>query len=160
MNPRRQDQFLYSVAVLLFITAVAKLYSATGTARALDYPDALLPLTNRHVFNLVGALELGLSAFLLMKSGQQSLKLWLLLWLAVNFLVYRAGLWSQGSPALCDCLGNLNEKLPLSPRLINAVMLVVLAWFGAGSALLLGLDYFSRRRSAQPQALTRDPVPA
>ena len=28
------------------------------------------------------------------------------------------------------------------------------------SALLLGLDYFSRRRSAQPQALTRDPVPA
>jgi glucose dehydrogenase len=137
MNKKIQDGFIYSVAVILFVTAAAKIFSAAGTAEVLSYPDPLVHLPNRQVFYMMGGMELIISAFLLMKTEGQRIKLALIAWLATVFLAYRAGLWWQGDPNLCDCLGNLNEKLPISPRTTNCVMLAVLAWLLAGSYLLL-----------------------
>lgn len=148
MNRKIQDNFIYSAVVILFVTAAAKIFSATGTVQALSYPDPLLPLPHRQVFYMVGGIELIISAFLLMKNEGQRIKLTLIAWLATNFLIYRAGLWWSSAPNLCDCLGNLNEKLPISPRTINFVMLAVLVWLLLGSYLLLILDHFGHRMAS------------
>ena len=142
MNRKFQNNFIYSAAVIFFVTAAAKIFSATGTAQALSYPDQLVPLTNRQAFYMAGGVELIISAFLLMKSEGQKIKLCLIAWFATNLLVYRAGLWWEGAPNLCDCLGSLNEKLPISPRTVNYVMLAALAWLLLGSCLLLIFDRF------------------
>jgi hypothetical protein len=141
-----QGFFIFSVAVILFVTAAAKIYSATGTADALGDSDPLIPLSNRLVFYLVGGLELLISAFLLVKDGSQTLKLSLIAWLGTNYLVYRAGLLWMGLPNFCDCLGNLNEKLSISPVILNHVMLSALVWLMAGSYSLLVIDWPGRRQ--------------
>ena len=93
MNKRIQNNFIYSAAIIFFVTAAAKIFSATGTAQALSYPDQFISLTNRQIFYTMGGVELVISAFLLMKNEGQKIKLCLIAWLATNFLVYRAGLW-------------------------------------------------------------------
>jgi hypothetical protein len=151
MNRKIQDSFIYSVAVILFVTASAKIFTATSKAQALRYPDWLFTLSNRNLFYVTGGIELAISVFLLMKNGGQRIKLALIAWLSTLFLAYRAGFWWQGVPNLCDCLGNLNQKLPVSPRTVNFVMLAVLIWLFVGSYLLLIVDIFSQSRLSSPR---------
>jgi hypothetical protein len=148
MNRKARDYFVFSVAVILFVTAATKIFSATGSAEALGHPDPFIPLPNRLVFYLVGGIELFVSGFLLVKHENQRTKLLLIAWLSTNCLVYRIGLWWMGAPNFCDCLGSLNEKLFISPRTLNYVMLVVLAWMIAGSYLLLISDWLSCRKDS------------
>jgi hypothetical protein len=131
-----QAFFIFSAAVILFITGAAKLFTALGAAGALDQPDSLLILSHRHIFLLMSGLELGLSAFLLMGRNTK-MQLALVAWLATNFLMYRIGLWWIGAPDLCNCLGNLNQYLPVSPRILNAAALVALGWLLVGSCTLM-----------------------
>ena len=140
MNKKFSDYYIFSAAVLLFVTAAAKLFAAAGTGAPLNDSDTVFQLSNRQVFWLAGGLELGLSAFLLMKEGWPGVKLMLIAWLATGFLLYRAGLWFLGAPSLCVCLGNLNAQFPLSPRFTNVIMLAGLTWLLAGSGLLLLRD--------------------
>jgi hypothetical protein len=140
MNDRMRDGFIFSVAIILFITAAAKLFSAPGTAVALDSMDPILPLSNRWLFYLAGGIELLISGFLLIKTRGHRIKLTLIAWLATDYLVYRAGLWWSGSPNLCDCLGDLNDRLSISPRILNRFTLAALIWLSAGSGLFLIRD--------------------
>jgi len=146
VNVKIQNRFIFSAAVILFVTAVAKIFSATGPAQALSYPDPVLPLTNRHVFYLVGGIELVVSAFLLIKNGCEKIKLCLVAWLAVNFLIYRLGLQAQGSLIACDCLGNFNDKLPLSPRATGWFMFATSIWLFLGSVGFLTHSYLRRNK--------------
>jgi hypothetical protein len=152
MSRKIQGFFIFSAAVILFVTAAAKIYGATGTAEALGNSDPLIPLSNRQVFYLVGGIELFISAFLLVKDESQGLKLSVIAWLATNYLVYRAGLWWMGMPNFCDCLGNLNEKLFISPRILNHSMLALLVWLVVGSYLLLILDWLGHRELSKTGA--------
>jgi hypothetical protein len=147
MGGKIQQYFIFSVAVILFITATAKIVSATGTAEALSHPDPLIPLSNRQVFYMTGGIEIIISAFLLMKRDAQGIKLSLIAWLATTFLVYRAGLWWAGAPNLCDCLGNINAEVSISPQTIHYITLILLAWLLMGSGLLLIFNWFGRRRA-------------
>ena len=139
MIKRIQSFFIYSAAIILFIAAAAKLLSATGSAQALDASDSVLYLSHRHIFLLAGGLELVMSAFLLM-SRKAKTQLALIAWLAANFLVYRIGLWWMGAPNLCNCLGNLDDYLPISPEVLNATALASLTWLliGSWTFLILG----------------------
>jgi hypothetical protein len=47
MNNRIQSRFIYSAAIILFITGAAKLISAFGAAQVLDQADSLLILKHR-----------------------------------------------------------------------------------------------------------------
>jgi hypothetical protein len=152
MSRRLQSPFLHSAAVILFLTGMAKLFSVLGTAAALEEPDALLGLSHRHIFILLGGLELALSAFLLMGRSPQ-VKLALVAWLATNFLVYRLGLWSMGAPNLCNCLGNLNDYLPVSPRTLNAAAFAALGWLLAGSYTFLIAAWRNRPVEVCPEPL-------
>jgi hypothetical protein len=143
MNNRIQACFVQSAAVILFITGAAKFISALGAAESLDQPDSLLILTHRHIFFLMSGLELGLSAYLLM-GGNTKLKLALLAWLATNFLVFRIGLWWMGAPNLCNCLGNLDQFLPLSPGILNFGAFAALGWLLIGSYALMIIEWRNR----------------
>jgi hypothetical protein len=136
MNTKIHAYFVFSSAVILFVTGAAKLFSALGAAQALDQPDSLLSLSHRHIFMIMGGLELGLSAFLLM-SRNPKMQLALVAWLATNLLVYRIGLWWISAPDLCNCLGNLNQYLPVSPRILNVAALTALGWLLVGSYTLM-----------------------
>jgi len=84
MSRKTGDYFVFSAAVILFVTAAATVFSATGSAGTLAYHDPLIPLANRQVFLLAGGLELLISAFLSMNYENQRINLALIAWLAEN----------------------------------------------------------------------------
>lgn len=128
--------FIYSAAVILLLTAAAKLLSATGQVRALDAHDPLLMLSYRSVFILVGALECAVAACLIL-SRRNVFKLQNIAWLSNSFLVYRLGLLWMGVTMPCGCLGTLTAALGISPRIADFWMKVVLAYLLFGSAVFL-----------------------
>lgn len=137
---------------MLFFMAMVELSGAIGTARILDQPDPLLPLSNRLVFVLVGVLELLLSAYLLM--GQYGwAKPGLTAWLATNLLVYRLGVWWAGAPNFGDCVGNFNEWLPVSPRTLHVIVVAALEFLIIGSYTFLILDWFGGPKSMKKKPL-------
>jgi hypothetical protein len=139
---RCQSAFLYSVAPILVATAVAKLYSATGSLRILDHVDPVLMLSNRQVFILVGLVELAVAGYLLW-GRVVSLKLLSTAWLVTMFAVYRIGLWWTGPHGSCGCLGTVADMLPVSAQTLDHAMLGLLAYLWLGS---VGLLLLAQRR--------------
>lgn len=115
---------------------MAKLYSAAGEARILAVRDPLLLLTNRELLLAAGLLELAVAAYLLFGRNAR-IKLWLLAWLGVNFLLYRLALaWiAPGKP--CPCLGTLAERLPLRPDKVDLLLKLVILYMLGGSLFFL-----------------------
>src|SRR3989442_6645315 len=111
MNTLRR-KFIHSVAWILIITSLAKIYSAAGAAKVLDIPDALLPMSIRQGLWLVGAIELIVVLVLLMGKNEKT-KLVLIGWLAGNFLLYRLAsiMLTVGQP--CPRLGSVNQMFAL-----------------------------------------------
>src|ERR1700722_1715851 len=80
--------YIASVAMILIATSFAKLYSATGTAKVLDIPEGLLPMTNRQALIGIGLVEI-LSSFYFWWGSAELVKLIGIAWLGGNFLLYR-----------------------------------------------------------------------
>ena len=144
---RTEKRFLISAGVLLAITAVAKMFSAIGTARALDVADPLLGLPFRQLLLLVGLVEL-LIAFFCLFTDSRHFSLRAVGWISTNFLVYRLGLLLIGWNHPCACMGSLAGVLHLSDQAADNIMKGVLAYLLAGSYLLL----FAHGRQARPSA--------
>lgn len=148
MNPRtptsRDDRsalletrFHQSAVAILSLTAAAKGISAFGSQSILDKSDPIFwVLKNRELLLLVGALEMGV-ALLLISKVSPSIKRGSLLWLCINFLLYRVGLWIIGAPATCKCLGDLAERIGLSDSQASWLLLGVLGYLLAGSLVFL-----------------------
>jgi hypothetical protein len=136
--------FFYFTAVILFVTALTKLFGAMGITAFLAQPDPLLPLSNRQMMILLGSMELFLSAFLLLGRGN-CLKHGLTAWMAANFLVYRLGLWWLGGANLCNCLGNINHLLPVAPRVLNEILYAIIGFMLIGSCGFLLQNYIGTR---------------
>lgn len=64
MQTKAIRSFIYSSAVLLSVTSIAKLVSAHGNARLLRYDDAILALPFRDILWMTGLLELAIAAAL------------------------------------------------------------------------------------------------
>jgi hypothetical protein len=128
--------YVRSVAIILGLTALAKLYSATGGARILDLPEALLPLTNRQTLVLVGIIEL-IVALSMVVAKSNAMKLIGTAWLSLNFILYRAAslLLVVGRP--CPCLGSITERLPLKPAVIDRILISVVVYLFLGSCFFL-----------------------
>jgi hypothetical protein len=84
----------------------------------------------------VGVGELVIASICLFAKSQ-TMKLWLIAWLATTFVVYRLGLWWIGWKKPCSCLGNLTDALHLSPQAADNLMEVILAYLLIGSHGLL-----------------------
>jgi hypothetical protein len=115
-------------------------FSAIGSARALDTADPLIGIPFRQLLLLVGLAEL-LIAFFCLFTDKRRLSLLAVGWISTNFLVYRFGLWLIGWHHPCGCMGNLAGVLHLSDRAADNIMKGVLAFLLVGSYLLLYLGW-------------------
>ncbi len=132
MQRRLLSAFIRSTAILLLLTAAAKLYSAAGTARVLTATDPLFHLPNRELMLIVGMIEAAIAVYLLAGRSRVA-QTFLIFWLSTNFILYRFGLHFIHHK-VCPCLGTLTAKLPLQPETVDAMLrLLVLYWF-VGSA--------------------------
>ena len=128
--------YVFSVGLILAVTSAAKLYSATGTAKILDVPEGLLPMSVRQALWLVGCIEAAI-ALLVLIGRNPSIKLVLVAWLGANFVLYRLAtvLLTVGKP--CPCLGSITEKLPLRPETVDRILGGVVLYLFLGSCLFL-----------------------
>jgi hypothetical protein len=148
---RIKRSYMSSVVVILTLTALAKLYSATGLAKVLDLPEALLPLSNRQALLLLGVIELVIVLALLV-GRNDAMKLICVAWLSSNFVLYRLAsfLLVVGRP--CPCLGSITEKLPLNPAVIDRILLCLVIYMLLGSCLFLAALRWGLRRGISQQS--------
>ena len=144
--------FLLAAGAALAATGLAKVFSATGPAPALDLADPLLGIPFRHLLLLVGLAELGIAFFCLF-TDKEKLSLLAVAWLSTNFLVYRLGLWFIGWHKPCGCLGNLTDLLHISPTAADNIMKGVLAFLLLGSYALL-IDMWRQARAPGMPSIT------
>jgi hypothetical protein len=124
-----QDMFFRSSSVLLAFTGAAKFYSAAaGTAKILSTQDQFLHVNYRTLMCAVGLVEVGLALFLIFNKSDK-MRGSGLLWLSVNFILYRfANFWL--GITYCPCLGTLTQKLPLKANQVDLLLTcAVLYWF-------------------------------
>ena len=151
--------FILSCCVILTLTGLAKLYSATGSDEILDQPDPLLRISNSTVLLAVGAFELGVTAYLLMSESGIG-RCICIFWLALNFILYRVGTFWLDPGKPCPCLGTLSEKLEglgLRPQVIDWWLKGIIVYMMLGSLFFLFREY--RRRQAS-QCLAHGSSPA
>jgi len=123
--------FFYSTGVLLLVTAGAKLISAGGSAPILQNQDPILHVSFRHLFEIVGVIELILAGFCFVGRRPEA-KAAAIAWLATGFLIYRLGLVWLGYIRPCSCLGNLTDALHIPPQTADTTMKVILAYLLIG----------------------------
>ena len=141
-KPRQELHFLRSVAVILLLTAAAKAVSVFGTQSILEKADPIFwVLKNRELLTVVATLE-AVVAVLLLSKASLSIKRGSLIWLCINFLLYRMGLWITDAPVACKCLGDLADRIGLSDSQASWIMLGTLGYMLGGS-----LFFFWRSRS-------------
>lgn len=131
--------FFYSSALSLVLTACAKLISAFGKAPILDSPDVLFPIRTRLLICLVGTTEIVIAA-LLLSQIQSRAKIFVLLWLAFSFFLYKTGLFALHAPLPCPCLGTVTASLGIAPKTATIVTDVFLMYYLTGSLIYLGLN--------------------
>jgi hypothetical protein len=142
---RTQSYFMGAAAVILFILAALNFCGAAGTSPALNWPDALLPLSNRWVLVLCGGAEIGVSAVLLAGKSKW-VKFGWLAWLTTNLLVYRIGLWSVGASNFGDYLGNYIEWFTISPRTMSLVTEILIGFMFIGGYAFLVINWLRERK--------------
>jgi len=138
--------FLQSAGVLLLITAFAKLASSFGSAHVLESSEPLLSISFRHIFRIVGAIELVI-AFICLFGKSISLRAVFVAWLATVFVLYRFGLWWIGYHKPCNCLGNLTDALHIPPQTADTAMKIILAYLLIGSYATLFWLWRQRKKA-------------
>ena len=146
-QPKIIQVFLLSAGIVLLMTAVAKLVSAAGSARVLDVPSPILLISFRHLFLLVGAMELAV-AIVCFFSKQVLFQSWLLAGLITNFTLYRFSLHWVGYHKPCSCLGNLTDELHISPQTADVAMKIILVYLLIGSYSTLFWLWRQHRQAA------------
>jgi len=136
LPPKATRVFLKSAAIMLAVSAMAKLVSATGSARILEEDDPIFLFSFRKVFWLIGSLELVI-ALIYFFGRRYWVSVLLTAWIAACFVVYRLVLWWVGWHHPCACLGNLTDAIHVSPQSTDTAMKIILAYLLIGSCAAL-----------------------
>lgn len=136
--------WILSIAVILTITGVAKIWSGLGNSKFLAMVDPIIGIKFGFLMLAVGVAEIAI-ALVCFFSKRQTLALGLVAWMSTNFVVYRLGLWWMNWKKPCSCLGNLTDALHISPQTADNIMKVVLAYFLIGSYGLLIWQWKTRQ---------------
>jgi hypothetical protein len=120
------------------MVALAKLVSAFGEARILLLPDPLLPASNRQVLIGAALVEICVAGYL-MYGVSAKLKYFLTGWLASCFILYRVFIWELAPAKPCPCLGTITSQIPISPRIIDFLLKVIIIYMFVGSLYFLTL---------------------
>lgn len=124
--------FVLTAAVILGITAVAKIASVFSSAPLMLLPDPLIGLSFRRLLLLAGLVELVIACLCLFTTNLKR-NTFLIAWMSTSFLMYRVGLWLIDWHRPCHCLGDLTEMLHMSPKLADDLMKGVLLYLLLGS---------------------------
>jgi len=132
----RLDPCTRFAAGLLLLVGILNVTGAFGHSQMLNLSDPVFGLPFRQLMLLLGAAQLLVAAVCLF-TRKRALSLGLIVWLAVNFLVYRLGLWAEGWHQSC---GFLLELLSPSLRIADLFECVSAALLlaGSGAALWFG----------------------
>jgi hypothetical protein len=132
--------------LVFVLTGLAKIVSAFGKAKLLDYHDPITDLSFRHLMLLAAIVEIAVALFCLL-SNKYLLGTKLIAWLATALIGYRVGLWLVGWKSPCPCLGTLTTALHIRPEGADTVMKAILGYLAFGSYLIL---IYSRRAKIEP----------
>lgn len=131
--------FLCTAVLILTGTALAKVFSAGGTAPILARQDPLFMLPMRHVMMGAALIELTAVAYLLVGIDRQA-KQCLVLWLSASFILYRICIWRLSPGGPCPCLGSATASLGIKPAMADLILKLIVAYLFIGSALLVLCD--------------------
>jgi hypothetical protein len=128
--------FTFSAACIFLITGSAKMVSICGTQAILDVSDPIFGISFRTLLLCVGLVEIAVSAFCFLLANKTAC-LALVIWIAVNFLLYRIGLVIAGWHRPCPCLGNITQFIHISPATAELFTKLSLAYLFIGSSAFL-----------------------
>jgi hypothetical protein len=136
MIEKLAGRYLDSAGLILAFTAVAKVASSGGAARALQTTDPIIGLPFATVFLCAGLAELVVAHYDLKWTDILS-RAGLVAWISTCFLVYRIGLVWVGWHKPCGCMGTFTDALHLSPQAADTIMKCVLGYLLLGSYMCL-----------------------
>ena len=130
------DLFLKSASIILIFASVAKIWSSFGSMTVLRAIDPLTGLPFGQLMQAVAAVELLVGIFCLLSKALK-LRLFVVIGLVNDFVLYRFGLWAVGWHKPCNCLGSLSDALHISPYAADTAMKIILAYLVIGSYAIL-----------------------
>jgi hypothetical protein len=125
--------FFSLAAIFLFLTGVAKIWSAFGAAKILTTHDMIFGVQFRILFFTVGLIELFVGWACLDFLRRKTFSAIILAGFATNLLMYRIGLSILHWQRPCHCLGNLTDALHIPPQIAEISMKIILAYLLIGS---------------------------
>jgi hypothetical protein len=146
MKNRSVKMIIAVIAVMLFITAVAKMFALSGSAPLLAVEDPVLGVRFSILLFASAVLEVVVGAICLRRPVVDGLSA--ILWLSSIILSYRVCLWWAGWTKPCGCLGNVTDALHISPLLADNLMKGLLSFMFIGSLSLLVLNRRERGTKA------------
>ena len=144
--------FLYSAAVVLMLTAVAKFISSMAHEKIMLAVDPLTGFQFNNLFRIIGVVEVAV-ALVCIFGRQLWFRVGLVAWLATSFSAYRIGLVLVGYRRPCHCLGNLTDALHIPPQTADTAMKIILAYLLLGSYATLFL-LWRQQKTLHSQATT------
>jgi predicted RNA-binding Zn-ribbon protein involved in translation (DUF1610 family) len=139
------------MAGLLSFQGFTTLMIICGRSGSWDVPDPLVGMNFRYVSLLAAICQLGAGSWLCFSRNHRRVALWLVLWLGLNFAVYRGGLWVMGWHHPFGWLHGLMYSLNISAFHADILSsgIIVLMIVGGGSMLAVGHIKFKRTQSAK-----------
>lgn len=136
-----ENIYLKSSSVLLFLTATAKLISASQKASVLAMPDPLMGFVSiRQISIIAGVVEVAVAIYIFSPQNVIA-QLKTIAWLSFLFIAYHLGLRVIGFHGMCPCLGDPNAWLKLSDSSINTVVIYLLSYLFLVAFCCLDLIY-------------------
>ncbi len=110
-------------AGLLLLVGLAKLITLVSGLPLLHANDPVLNVSNKLLFSIAGGMEL-FTAFYIICGKSITAKSFLCMALIIGIASYRISWVAAGQPAVCPCLGAVNDLLHLSESWLNAILLI------------------------------------
>lgn len=132
---RTGKRFFGPTAILLTAVAIAKIYSAFGSAKVLLEVDGIFHIQNRLVLIGAAGIEFVVAAHLVL-GRETSYRAISLLWLSSNLMLYRLINALLGLH-YCPCLGTIGNNLPLTKDQQGMILAVLVTGWILGSIAIL-----------------------
>jgi DNA-directed RNA polymerase subunit RPC12/RpoP len=143
MQAKLTRGFTDSAAALLAALALGLLLSNLASATLVPPREPVLLLTLRTFFWALAGMALAV-ALITIFAANLRLKLALVLWLALNLVVYEIGLRSTGAHGAGGYLGSLADTFGLSTRVADVFLKALFLYLLAGSFTLLAWSWFQK----------------
>jgi hypothetical protein len=144
--------FIFSAAVILLLTAAAKLISSFGHGTILQTRDPLTGFQFQDLFRISSSIE-AVVALVCIFSKRILFPTGLVAWLATSFLTYRIGLVAVGYQRPCSCMGNLTDALHIRPQAADIAMKIILAYLLIGSYATLFWLWRQKRKAVSGMSI-------